>query len=193
MKTKFNFYNKYQTPIQIALVFEKLNIISWTSSKLTPNHYVYYIPNSWFYAINCFLKNETFFSLSNLTEGSSVDTLNYLNLLENVDFFFKKNRLITFYSYYFYNLKLKLTFFFSNSNNLSIDNLYLNANWIERELGEMYGVYFFKKNDTRKLLLDYTKTEAPLLKDFPVEGYTDAFFNILSEQVVFLQNETVEL
>jgi NADH:ubiquinone oxidoreductase subunit C len=57
----------------------------------------------------------------------------------------------------------------------------------------MYGINFFFKNDTRRLLLDYTKVEHPLLKNFQSEGFNETFYNILDNQVCTLFNESVEL
>jgi NADH:ubiquinone oxidoreductase subunit C len=57
----------------------------------------------------------------------------------------------------------------------------------------MYGIILSNKNDTRKLLLDYTKIEHPLLKDFPQEGLNDIYYNVLDNQVGFSNHETIEL
>lgn len=179
--------------LPLLIVFEKTKIVNYNSTTFIPSQTNLLIPSSWFYAINCFLKNETFLSLNFLIDASTIDTKDY-SLSKNL-FFLSKYRFIHFFSYYFLNTKNRLTLFIWNNKKAltSIDNLYPNAGWLERELGEMYGINFLKKNDNRKLLLDYTKTEAPFLKDFPVEGYTDAFYNILTEQVTFYTNETIEL
>ena len=79
------------------------------------------------------------------------------------------------------------------SNLHSIDKLFKNANWLERETSEMYGILFTWKTDTRKLLLDYAKHENPLLKDFPSEGFQDVFYNFFENQVTVNKNEVVEL
>lgn len=57
----------------------------------------------------------------------------------------------------------------------------------------MYGVFFFFKQDGRKLLLDYSKIENPMLKHFPSEGLADVFYNFFFNQVTTIKNETVEL
>jgi len=57
----------------------------------------------------------------------------------------------------------------------------------------MYGINFLFKQDTRKLLLDYSKIEHPMLKDFPSEGVKDVFYDILDNQVTYSNNETTEL
>jgi NADH:ubiquinone oxidoreductase subunit C len=57
----------------------------------------------------------------------------------------------------------------------------------------MYGLIFYWKNDARKLLLDYSKLENPMLKDFPCEGIQDVFYNFFENQVVVQKNEIIEL
>lgn len=57
----------------------------------------------------------------------------------------------------------------------------------------MYGLHFEFKTDSRKLLLDYSKIEHPMLKDFPSEGVRDVFYDILDNQVTITSNETTEL
>lgn len=75
----------------------------------------------------------------------------------------------------------------------SIDKLYKSASWLERETGEMFNVSFKFKTDTRRLLLDYSKQENPLLKDYPVEGFNDTFYNLFDDQVVYYNSTSIEL
>jgi NADH:ubiquinone oxidoreductase subunit C len=57
----------------------------------------------------------------------------------------------------------------------------------------MYGFFFSLKKDGRKLLLDYSKIENPLIKDFPSEGFYNVFYNFFFNQVTTIKNEVVEL
>jgi NADH:ubiquinone oxidoreductase subunit C len=57
----------------------------------------------------------------------------------------------------------------------------------------MYGINFIFKKDFRKLLLDYSKNENPMLKDFPCEGISDVYYNFFESQINYVQNEVVEL
>ena len=191
-------YKKYIFPINIFIVFEKLNTNIWTSKLVKPNNFFFIAENNWFYLINIFFKQELFFCNSTLIESSAIDSLKFNQINENLELFFKKNRIIIFYSYYFYTLKLKLNIillynFLKKTKINSIDKLYKNSNWLERETSEMFGVNYINKKDIRKLLLDYTKIENPLLKDFPVEGYSEAFYDFFEDQVIFLNNDSVEL
>lgn len=191
-------------PIQLFLVFEKLNTQIWLSKKLNLNHNIMLIPSNWFYAVNLFIKKELLLSSSTLIENSAIDCSNFnidspesFDYQQSINNLFIKNKLIVFYNYYNYLLKSKFTLFIilnKLSKSLdSIDRIYSNANWLERETSEMYGINYKWKLDTRKLLLDYSKIEHPLLKEYQSEGTQDVFYSIFENQVVAVKNETVEL
>ena len=57
----------------------------------------------------------------------------------------------------------------------------------------MFNISYSLKIDTRRLLLDYSKHENPLLKDYPVEGFNDVFYNFFEDQVVYNNQNVVEL
>ena len=65
-------------------------------------------------------------------------------------------------------------------------------NWMEREAAEMFGIKFLGKKDTRRLLLDYTTDANPLLKEYPVEGGGEYFYDALNSQVVHLDTPTAQ-
>ena len=189
-------YKKYQFPLNIFIVFEKITPIIYTSDVLTPNHYVCFIPLKWFYGINQFLKNELFYNFSTLMEISAIDTLKYSKILPKIDTILVDNRFFVFNIYYLYLTKIRLTFILNSNgtNNItSIENLYKNANWLERETSEMFGINYTLKKDQRILLLDYSKSENPLLKDFPTEGYMDIYYNFFENQLSYIQHEFIEL
>jgi NADH-quinone oxidoreductase subunit C len=110
--------------------------------------------------------------------------------------FFKKNQILLFYIYYFFTIKAKILLFtpYNNFTKItSIDKLFKSASWLERETGEMFKVIYDLKIDTRRLLLDYSKQENPLLKDYPVEGFSDAFYSLFEDQVIYNNSTVVEL
>jgi NADH dehydrogenase (ubiquinone) Fe-S protein 3 len=190
-------YKKYTLPLSIFVVFENINPVVWTSESFYPNSYTMYINKSWFYSLNIFFRNEVFFSNSMLIENSAIDNKKTFEFLKKIDFF-SKNRLLLFYVYYFMSLKCKLMLLTTyNNNNLSkinsVDKLFKSAGWLERETGEMFRVSYSLKTDTRRLLLDYSKQENPLLKDYPTEGFNDVFYNFFEDQVVYNNSTVVEL
>lgn len=187
-------FKKYQFPINIFIVFEKINPMIYTSQKLTPNHFICFIPNNWYYGINIFLKKELFYNFSTLIEMSAIDTLKYNNIVPNNEFFNSSNRFIMYNIYYMYTLKLRLTLMQSVKKGVdSIDTIYKNANWLERETSEMFSIYFYNKKDNRSLLLDYSRNEFPMLKDFPCEGYYEIYYDFFENRLSYIKNEFIEL
>jgi NADH:ubiquinone oxidoreductase subunit C len=57
----------------------------------------------------------------------------------------------------------------------------------------MYGIQYTGKRDARPLLLDYSKNEFPMLKDFPTEGVNDIYYNFFENKLTFIKNEFIEL
>jgi len=189
--------NNYNFPMQIFLSLEKINVQAWTSNTNKPNHFFFLINKSWFNLVNNILLKDSFLNKTTLIEASCVDTLKYKKIILDLDFSKKSNRVLAFYSYYNYNLKSRMTFFIYKNNFeenfFSVDSLFKNASWLEREFGEMYGVFLKFKTDTRKLLLDYSTSENPLLKDFNSESSQDNFYNIFEEKVCYIKNNNIEL
>ncbi len=175
------------------LVFEKINPVIYTSEKLTPNHFIIFIENKWIYPINVFLKNELFYNNSTITEMSVIDTLKYNDTIPEISFL-KKNRFLNYSIYYTYFAKIRLTLITTSSiSTESLDKIYKNTNWLEREASEMYGIQYTGKRDARPLLLDYSKNEFPMLKDFPTEGVNDIYYNFFENKLTFIKNEFIEL
>jgi len=55
----------------------------------------------------------------------------------------------------------------------SITELFLGAEWYEREVYDMYGVFFLNHPDLRRILTDYGFMGHPFRKDFPLTGYSE--------------------
>jgi NADH:ubiquinone oxidoreductase subunit C len=134
------------------------------------------------------------YSLSTLTEISAIDTLKYTKIFPENEYYNKNKRFLMFNVYYTYFTKIRLTLVQSiNINTYSIESIYKNANWLERETSEMFGIGYINKKDSRPLLLDYSRNEFPMLKDFPTEGYYDIYYNFFENKLLYVQNEFIEL
>ena len=68
----------------------------------------------------------------------------------------------------------------------SLTAIYPAANWMEREVFDMYGVKFKDHPDLRRILTDYDFEGHPLRKDFPLTGHTEVRYS--EEQKKLLAN-----
>jgi len=72
----------------------------------------------------------------------------------------------------------------------SITKIFPSANWMEREVFDMYGVSFKEHPDLRRILTDYGFEGFPLRKDFPLTGHTQVRY---SEEMKKVISEPVKL
>ena len=67
----------------------------------------------------------------------------------------------------------------------SITSIYKSADWPEREVWDMYGLFFSDHPDLRRLLTDYGFEGHPLRKDFPLTGYVEARYDDIEKRVAY--------
>jgi len=189
-------YNLYQAPTDAFVVFEHVPFNMFTSDQINNNHYVILLPQEWLYGMNLFFKNEINYHLNFLVENSAIDTLNYIDFWSNLIELNSTPRILVYYILYFYTLKSRFTLFVYNHENSfveSLEKIYKNALWLERESSEMYGINYRNKSDNRSLLLDYSRNENPMLKDFPTEGWEDIFYDFFEHKLTYSKHYFTEL
>ena len=92
------------------------------------------------------------------------------------------------------NTRIKLLIKFEiNENISSLTKVFPSANWMEREVFDMYGVNFKDHPDLRRILTDYGFEGHPLRKDFPLTGHSEVRYSedqkkVISEPVKLEQN-----
>ena len=82
--------------------------------------------------------------------------------------------------------------YFINENEVisSLTKIFPAANWMEREVFDMYGIKFKDHPDLRRILTDYGFEGYPLRKDFPLTGHNEVRYSEDEKKVIY---ESVKL
>lgn len=110
-----------------------------------------------------------------------------------VDYPNRKNRFEIIYNFLSFHFNARITVKTSVNDRTalnSITNVFKAANWFEREVWDLYGVFFKNHPDLRRILTDYGFEGHPLRKDFPLSGYVEVRYDPEKKRVV---TEHVEL
>jgi len=67
----------------------------------------------------------------------------------------------------------------------SLTKIFPSANWMEREVFDMYGISFKDHPDLRRILTDYGFDGYPLRKDFPLTGHNEVRYSEESKKVIY--------
>ena len=67
----------------------------------------------------------------------------------------------------------------------SLTSIYPSANWMEREVFDMYGIEFKDHPDLRRILTDYGFKGYPLRKDFPLTGHNEVRYSEEEKKVIY--------
>lgn len=112
----------------------------------------------------------------------------YLNDLWGVDFIDSNKRFHV--RYYFTSINFGFSIFVSVPLSISypvtdtVSKIYSSANWLEREIWDMYGIIFNNHHDLRRILTDYGFEGHPFRKDFPLSGYSQLRYDDTLKRII---------
>jgi NADH-quinone oxidoreductase subunit C len=136
-----------------------------------------------FYYYNFFidLKNSMILNFESLVDFTSLHYPDILNEIE-LNYFILSYKL---------NLRFILKIFMKKEDLIiSLNKIFINSTWLEREVWDMFGVKFIFHNDLRRILTDYGFLGHPLLKYFPLSGFYELRFDEIFNKII---KELIEL
>ena len=84
------------------------------------------------------------------------------------------------------NQRIILSYYIDENHQIpSLTKIFPSANWMEREVFDMYGIKFTDHPDLRRILTDYGFEGYPLRKDFPLTGHTEVRYSEDKKKVVY--------
>ena len=137
--------------------------------------------------------------LIEINEKDLVDVVQFLKLNENCKFKQlidiagvdypendKRFELIYLFLSHENNTRIKLLIKFEINQTInSITKIFPSANWMEREVFDMYGIKFKNHPDLRRILTDYGFKGHPLRKDFPLTGFNEVRYSEKDKKVIY--------
>jgi len=82
------------------------------------------------------------------------------------------------------NVRLLIKIALPAEDAISVASIYPSAVWLEREVWDMFGIFFTEHPDLRRILTDYGFEGHPLRKDFPLSGYKEIRYDEEKKKIV---------
>ena len=146
------------------------------TTKINHNHICINIENENLLEVVLFLKNNNKTKFKQLIDITAVD------YPENE----RRFKLVYLFLSHEFNSRILIDFFI-NENEIvtSLTSVYPSANWMEREVFDMYGIKFKNHPDLRRILTDYGFIGHPLRKDFPLTGHNEVRYSEDDKKVIY--------
>lgn len=163
------------------------NLIKFYNQFILPIIFTQKILNELSYIIH---KKNLLFSLKCLKQHIKFQ-YKLLSCISGVDFF--ESKISSFYRFCIVYDLLSLTFntrvkikIFLNELSLvySVTTVFINSNWWEREIWDMFGIWFTNHPDLRRILTDYGFDGFPLRKDFPLIGFFEISYDFKKKRII---------
>ena len=146
------------------------------TTKINHNHICINIENEDLLEVVLFLKNNNETKFKQLIDITAVD------YPENE----RRFKLVYLFLSHEFNSRVLLDFFINENEVItSLTSIFPAANWMEREVFDMYGIKFKNHPDLRRILTDYGFTGHPLRKDFPLTGHNEVRYSEDDKKVIY--------
>ena len=147
-----------------------------SSSEINFGELLFKIPVSEIMEVIKFLKLDNKFKFSQLIDIAAIDYPNEEKRFELVYLLLSIEN----------NLRVKISVQFEINEKIpSIVKIFPSANWMEREIFDMYGIKFINHPDLRRILTDYNFKGHPLRKDFPLTGFNEVRYSEKEKKVIY--------
>ena len=144
-------------------------------SEIKHNQLYLYIDSEDLVEVSLFLKSNKNTKFRQLTDITTVD------YPENIQRF----KMIYLFLSHEFNQRIILSYLINENEVISsLTSIFPAANWMEREVFDMYGVKFKDHPDLRRILTDYEFEGHPLRKDFPLTGHTEVRYSEEKKKVI---------
>ena len=103
-----------------------------------------------------------------------------LTCISGVDLLIKDYRFLVAYELLslVFNSRLRVKIFLDEYMPVpSTISIFKNADWWEREIWDLFGIFFENHSDLRRILNDYNFEGHPMRKDFPLTGFIEIYYN----------------
>ena len=146
------------------------------STKINHKHICINIENENLLEVVLFLKNNNETKFRQLIDITAVD------YPENQ----KRFKMVYLFLSHELNQRIILSYYIDENQQIpSLTKIFPSANWMEREIFDMYGIKFTDHPDLRRILTDYGFEGYPLRKDFPLTGHTEVRYSEDKKKVVY--------
>ena len=98
----------------------------------------------------------------------------------------KRFKIVYLFLSHEFNQRMILSYDISENEVISsLTSIFPSANWMEREVFDMYGIHYKDHPDLRRILTDYNFSGHPLRKDFPLTGHNEVRYNEEDKKVIY--------
>ena len=181
-------------------------VIIKNNISLKANYFIYFLIKN----IPKYLSNKIIYKIQEYTISIWTSSNNLINLLE----FLKKSYFLQFktlisitavdypensnrfeINYFLLSYKLNQRIILKINTNdinpiMSITEIYKSSDWYEREIWDLFGIFFTNHPDLRRILTDYGFEGFPFRKDFPQTGFSEVRYDDQKKYVLY---ESLEL